>query len=57
MAFFIFFNEVPDLTGNVTKMKSVTTIKDADTRVTEMHNIGAYGSETLGMRITYTRKK
>jgi hypothetical protein len=49
--------EGPDLTGNVTKMKSVTTIKDADTHITEMHNIGADGSETLGMRITYTRKE
>jgi hypothetical protein len=49
--------EGPDLSGNVTKMKSTSTMKDADTRVMEMRNIGADGSESLTMRITYTRKE
>jgi hypothetical protein len=49
--------EGPDLAGNITKMKSVTTMKDPNTRIMEMHNVGADGTETLGMRITYTRKK
>jgi hypothetical protein len=49
--------EGPDMSGNITKSKSTSTIKDADTRVMEMHNIGPDGNETLGMRITYTRKK
>jgi hypothetical protein len=49
--------EGPDMSGNVSRMKSTSTQKDADTRIFEMHNVGADGSETLGMRITYTRKK
>ena len=49
--------EGPDMTGTVTKMKSVSTMKNPDTRVLEMYNMGAEGKETLGMRITYTRKK
>jgi len=49
--------EGPDMTGNVVKMKSISTLKDADTRVMEMHNVGPDGKEVLGMRITYTRQK
>lgn len=49
--------EGPDMTGNVVKMKSTSKLKDADTRVMEMHNVGPDGTETLGLRITYTRKK
>jgi hypothetical protein len=49
--------EGPDLSGNITKMKSVTKMKDDNTRVMEMHSVAEDGSETLGMRVTYTRKK
>jgi hypothetical protein len=49
--------EGPDMTGNISRSKSTSTMKDADTRVMEMHNVAPDGSETLGMRITYTRKK
>lgn len=49
--------EGPDMAGNITKSKTTSTIKDADTRVMEMHSVGADGSETLGLRITYTRKR
>jgi hypothetical protein len=48
--------EGPDMAGNLSKMKTTSTQKDADTRVMEMHSVGPDGSETLGMRITYTRK-
>lgn len=49
--------EGPDMTGNVVKTKSISKLKDPDTRVMEMHNVGPDGKEVLGMRITYTRKK
>ncbi len=49
--------EGPDMTGKHTKMKSTTTMKDANTRVFSMYNTGADGKETLGMRITYTRSQ
>jgi hypothetical protein len=49
--------EAPDLAGQVTKMKSISTLKDPDTRVFSMFNVGPDGKETLGMRITYTRRK
>jgi hypothetical protein len=49
--------EGPDMTGNVQKMKSTVTMKDANTRVFSMYNVGPDGKETLGMRITYTRRK
>jgi uncharacterized protein DUF1579 len=51
------FMQGPDMTGQVTKMKSTSVMKDANTRVFEMYNVGPDGKETLGMRITYTRKK
>jgi len=49
--------EGPDMMGNVVKMKSTTTIQDADHRVMEMRGPGPDGQETLVMRISYTRKK
>jgi len=47
----------PDLTGNVTKMKATTVMKDPNTRVFSMYNVGSDGKESLGMRITYIRRK
>ena len=47
----------PDLTGNVTKMKSTMVMKDPNTRVFSMYNVASDGKESLGMRITYTRWK
>jgi uncharacterized protein DUF1579 len=49
--------EGADMSGQVSKMKSTTVLKDPNTRVFSMYNVGADGKETLGMRITYTRKK
>jgi hypothetical protein len=47
----------PDMTGNVSKMKSTVTMKDPNTRVFSMYNVAPDGKESLSMRITYTRKK
>jgi hypothetical protein len=49
--------EGPDMTGNVSKMKSTVVSKDANNRVFSMYNVGADGKEALSMRITYTRRK
>ena len=49
--------EGPDMSGSVSKMKATTVMKDPNTRVFSMYNVGPDGKETLGMRITYTRKK
>ena len=49
--------EGPDMSGKVSKMKSTAVMKDPNTRVFSMYNVGADGKEALGMRITYTRKK
>ena len=49
--------EGPDMSGNIVKTKSVSTMKDPNTRVFSMYNVGADGKENLTMRITYTRKK
>jgi hypothetical protein len=49
--------EGPDLSGKVSKMKSTVVSKDANTRVFSMYNVGPDGKESLGMRITYTRRK
>jgi hypothetical protein len=49
--------EGPDMSGNVMKMKSVVVHKDPNTRVFTMYMAGPDGKETVGMRITYTRKK
>jgi len=51
------YMEGPDMTGNVVKMKSTTTMKDADHRVMEMKGPGPDGKDVLMMRITYTRQK
>jgi hypothetical protein len=51
------WSEAPDMSGKLSRMKSTVTMKDADTRVFSMYNLGPDGKETLGMRITYTRKK
>jgi hypothetical protein len=49
--------EGPDPMGNMQKMKAVSTMKDANTRVFSMYMVGPDGKENLGMRITYTRRK
>lgn len=49
--------EGPDMSGQVSKMKAVTVMKDPDTRVFSMYSLDKDGKETLGMRITYTRRK
>jgi len=49
--------EGPDMEGKVSKMKSTVIMKDPNTRVFSMYNVGADGKESLGMRITYTRRK
>jgi hypothetical protein len=49
--------EGPDMTGKVSKMKSTVTMKDPNTRVFSMYNVGPDGKESLSMRITYTRRK
>jgi len=49
--------EGPDMTGNISKMRETVTMKDPNSRVMEMYNLGPDGKESLGMRITYTRRK
>jgi hypothetical protein len=49
--------EGPDATGKVSRMKSVVQYKDADTRVFTMYGPSPDGKETMGMRITYMRRK
>jgi Protein of unknown function (DUF1579) len=49
--------EGPDGSGKIMKSKGKTVMKDANTRVMEMYDVGPGGKETLTMRITYTRKK
>ncbi|MET0553778.1 MAG: DUF1579 domain-containing protein [Vicinamibacteria bacterium] len=49
--------EAPDPSGQVQKMKSVVTYKDADTRVFTMSGTGPDGKDVKIMTITYTRKK
>jgi hypothetical protein len=48
--------EGPDMTGNVTKTRSVTEYKDKNNRVFSMYMPGPDGKEALGMRITYKRR-
>ena len=48
------FMEGPDPSGQVTKTKETTVWKDADTRVFTMY---APDGQTVGMRITYKRRK
>lgn len=49
--------EGPDMSGNVTKMKSVVEYQGADTRVFTLYGPGPDGKEGAMMRITYTRRK
>jgi hypothetical protein len=49
--------EGPDMEGKVTRMRSTVTMTDLDTRVFSMYNVAPDGKESLGMRITYTRRK
>ena len=49
--------EGPDMTGKVTKMKTVTEWPSADKRVFTMYGPGPDGKEAPGMRITYMRRK
>ena len=49
--------EGPDLMGQVSKMRSTVTRPDPNTRVFSMFAAGPDGKESLGMRITYTRRK
>lgn len=50
--------EGPDaMVGKVTKSRSTVEYMDADTRVFTMYNTAPGGKETMGMRITYKRKK
>jgi hypothetical protein len=49
--------EGPDPTGKVSKMKVTSTLKDANTRLFSMYNVGPDGKEALTMRITYTRRR
>jgi Protein of unknown function (DUF1579) len=48
--------EGPDMTGKITKSRSVTEYKDKDTRVFSVYAPGPDGKEALGMRITYKRR-
>jgi len=49
--------EGPDPTGQIMKMKAVTVLKDANTRVFTMSGPGPDGKDMTYMRITYQRKK
>ena len=47
--------EVED--GKLTKMKTTTEMKDKDTMVFKMYNVGKDGKDAKSMTITYKRKK
>ncbi len=49
--------EGPDMMGKMVKMKMVTEMKDADTRVFTVHMPGPDGKEAPSMTITYRRRK
>jgi hypothetical protein len=49
--------EGPDMTGKVTKSRSVVEWRGATTRVFTMYSAGPDGKEMEGMKITYTRRK
>jgi hypothetical protein len=49
--------EGPDMTGNVVKTKAVVEYEGDDTRVFSMYQTGPDGTEVLGMKITYERRK
>lgn len=48
--------EGPDMTGKMTRMRSVVEYKDDGTRVFTMYGPGPDGKEAMGMRITYSRR-
>jgi hypothetical protein len=50
------YMEGPDMSGNISKMKSVVEYKDDNTRVFTMYGPGPDGKEAMGMRITYKRR-
>jgi hypothetical protein len=49
--------EGPDMTGKVTKMRSIVEYPDTSRRVFTMYSTGPDGKEVPGLRITYTRRK
>jgi hypothetical protein len=49
--------EGPDMSGQVAKMVTRGQSKDQDHRVWSMYSVGPDGKESLGLRITYTRRK
>ncbi len=49
--------EGPDMTGKVTKSRSVVEWRDASTRVFTLFSPGPDGKEMEGLRITYTKRK
>jgi len=49
--------EGPDMTGKVSKMRSVVEYKDPETRVFSMYMTGPDGKEAQTMKITYKRRK
>ncbi len=48
--------EGPDMSGRVTKMRTVAEWKDPATRVLTMYTTGPDGKEVVGLRITYKRR-
>jgi len=51
------YMEGPDMTGKVSKSKSVVEYKADGSRVFTMYMTGPDGKEVTGMRITYTKRK
>jgi hypothetical protein len=49
--------EGPDMTGNITKMRSVTQVTAAGTRVFTLYGPGPDGKEGEVLKITYTKRK
>jgi hypothetical protein len=49
--------EGPDMTGKMTKMRSVVEVRDGSTRVFTLYGTGPDGKEAESMRITYKRRK
>ena len=49
--------EGPGEDGKLTKMKTTTEMKDKDTMVFKMYNVGKDGKDAESMTITYKRKK
>lgn len=51
------YSDGMDMSGKPSKSKMVNEWKADGSRVFSMYNTGSDGKETLGMRITYTKKK